>query len=92
MVDERIKIPIFWRGVVGIYLGLCLIHLSFNDIVNVDYGDTFTLLLGAFGGAILIYGLVVLVANIRIGKTNRGIKKEIKKNIDNAFKKFNGNR
>ena len=83
--------PIIIKAVLGLYIGLCFIHLSFNNILEVSWSSGISLLMSAVGGFLIVYAVIVLIANIRVGKTYKGTKKEIKKNIDNAFKN-DGNR
>ena len=49
-------------------------------------------MLNALSGGFGVYGFICFIANIRVGKSGKGIKKEIKKNLSNAFNKMNNDR
>ena len=85
-METRMKAPLILRTLFMTYLGICLIHISFNKTSHIAYSDVFLLVLTACGSGLVFYAIITLIANIRVGKTRRGTMKEIKKNFDNAFK------
>tara|TARA_R100001463_G_scaffold105004_2_gene159534 strand:- start:2722 stop:2997 length:276 start_codon:yes stop_codon:yes gene_type:complete len=79
---KKIIVPIFW-----IYIGIVFYSLSTN--ISSGYGRSFLFMLNALSGGFGVYGFICFIANVRVGKSTKGIKKEIKKNLSNAFNKIN---
>ena len=71
-----------WTAV--IYIGLVLIHMTYHNTVGAS--DLFILVGGAVGGAFTCYGIVAFIANVREGKTRKGIWGEIKDLFKKAFR------
>ena len=84
----RNPIETVFKSTFFIYVGMVFWVLSTKPSAVVEDPSTVvTVSISALASGFFVYGIIVFIANVRIGKNRKGIEDEIQKNIDNAFNK-----